>query len=169
MPLYVIIELKIEIIITFLVYVQNKKNALYKYASKYTSKEAWDNYKKARNQVNINILKSKISFFNQQVSKNKSNSRGMWTALRTVLPSKKNVSTSSNIKELGPDDFNSFFTAVGLILTQKFDTASLPVINIDRPSCSFSFSNITHDSIHNLLVKLPEKREWTYSLLTSTF
>ena len=107
-----------------------KRNALYKYPSKYTSKEAWDNYKKARNQVNINIRKSKISFFNQQVSKNKSNSRGMWTALRTLLPSKKNVSTSSNIKDLGPDDFNSFFTAVGLNLTQKFDTASLPVINI---------------------------------------
>ena len=117
-----------------------------------------DNYKKARNQVSITIRKSKISFFNQQVSKNKSNSRGMWTALRTVLPSKKNASTSSNIKDLCPDDFNSFFTAVGLNLTQKFDTASLPVINIDRPSCSFSFSNITHDSIHNLLVKLPEKK-----------
>ena len=82
----------------------------------------------------------------------------MWTGLRTVLPSKKNASTSSNIKDLGPDDFNSFFTAVGLNLTQKFDTASLPVINIDRPSCRFSFSNITHDSIHNLLVKLPDKK-----------
>ena len=135
-----------------------KRNALHKYASKYTSKEAWDNYKKARNQVNITIRKSEISFFNQQVSKNKSNSRGMWTALRTVLPSKKNASTSSNIKDLGSDDFNSFFTAVGLNLTQKFDTASLPVINIDRPSCRFSFSNIIHDSIHNLLVKLPDKK-----------
>ena len=48
----------------------------------------------------------------------------MWTALRTVLPSKKNASTSSNLKDLGPDDFNSFFTAVGLNLIQKFDTAS---------------------------------------------
>ena len=114
----------------------------------------WDQYIKIRNNVTKVIRKSKAFYFRQQITSNATNRKGMWDSLRLVLPSSNK---SSNITEISPDTFNSFFTSVGVNLTSSMDSNQMPYIKLKPPSSTFSFFEIDQSFIFNKISQLKNK------------
>jgi hypothetical protein len=133
----------------------HRRDAQHKRAIKTKLPSDWDNYKKSRNEVTHNIRNRKKSYFSNEFSKNTGNRKNIWKSLKLVLPSKKNDSPCPD--DISPDDFNHYFTSVGMNLTKNFNSDILPNIDIDKPSCTFSLSHISSHSVYLSLVNLPDK------------
>ena len=83
----------------------------------------------------------------------------MWKTLKSVLPSKKDYSSSS---ETDPEVFNNYFSTIGERLTSNFGQLELPnfEVNSELPGLSFVVTN-SNDILKELL-KLPLKPEMDF-------
>ena len=111
-------------------------------------------YRKLRNQVNTELRKQKQAYYQTCVKSNENNHKGMWQALRHVLPSK---GQSSN-NDLSCEEFNTFFSTIGTNLTKEIDpNMSLPEVEVALPHNQFEFKPITVDSVEKALISIPNK------------
>ena len=131
-----------------------KRQMLHKLATKCRTLDTWDEYRRMRNKVNNAIHKAKKTYFNELVQANTNNCKGMWQALRYVMPTRTHTSECTDITS---DTFNNFFTKVGVNLTKHFDSSSVPVVCVTPPESTFSFSYISTDFIYKLISNLPNK------------
>ena len=92
-------------------------------------------YRLARNKVNLAIRKAKKDYYHNITT----NTRHMWSLLKTILPSKINTSTIPT--NLTADMFNKYFSTIGQELTKHFTTADTASSIKDKTSsCSKSFN-----------------------------
>ena len=78
----------------------------------------------------------------------------MWKTLKSVLPSKKNYSSSS---EIDPEVFNNYFSTIGERLTSNFGQLELPNFEVNSELPGLSFVVINSNDILKELLKLPLK------------
>ena len=93
-------------------------------------------YRLGRNKVNLAIRKAKKDYYHKIIA---TNTRNMWSLLKTILPSK--INTSRIPTYLTADMFNKYFSTIGQELTKHFITAdNASSINDKTSSCSKSFN-----------------------------
>ena len=75
-------------------------------------------YRLARNKVNLAIRKAMKDYYHNIIT---TNTRHMWSLLKTILPSK--INTSRIPTNLTADMFNKYFSTIGQELNKHFITA----------------------------------------------
>ena len=116
-------------------------------------------YRKLRNQVTTELRKQKQTYYQNCVKLNENNHKGMWQALRHVLPSKSH--NSSN--DISCEEFNTFFSTIGTKLTKDIDqNMSLPEVDVTLPNNLFDFKPITVDFVEKALKHYRIKENPTY-------
>ena len=58
-----------------------KRNFLRKQEVKQNSHQAWNDYKKARNEVNASIREARATFFNDSINKHSGNLKEIWNVI----------------------------------------------------------------------------------------
>ena len=93
-------------------------------------------YRLARNKVNLATRKAKKEYYHNIIT---TNTRHMWSLLKTILPSK--INTSRIPTNLTADMFNKYFSTIGQELTKHFITAdNASSMKHKTSSCSKSFN-----------------------------
>ena len=62
-----------------------KTDFLQKQAVKQNSYQAWNDYKKVRNEVNVSIREARANFFNDSIKKHSGNLRETWKVIISSL------------------------------------------------------------------------------------
>ena len=100
------------------------------------SKSPMNAYRLARNKVNLAIRKAKKDYYHNIIT---TNTRHMWSLLKTILPSK--INTSRIPTNLTANMFNNYFSTIGQELTKHFNTADTASSIKDKTSsCSKNFN-----------------------------
>ena len=86
---------------------------------------------------------------------NTSNTKGMWNVLKHILPSRND---NSNIDEaIDSNNFNEFFSEIGIKPTNVFGKLKLPASDINTSNNKLDFHEINVNYILKELLKLPLK------------
>ena len=131
-----------------------KRDNAHKQTVEQNNPALWHKYRKLRNEVTSNIRKAKSTFYSDQINTASNNSTLMWKTLKSVLPSKKNYSSSS---EIDPEVFNNYFSTIGERLTSNFGQLELPNFELNSELPGLSFVVINSNDILKELLKLPLK------------
>ena len=114
--------------------------------------EYWLSYRLLRNKINIAIKNIKKKYYHNLIINNNNDLRGMWRALRHVLPSRKEYDS------LSCEVLNDYFSTVGSKLTCQFHNFPLPEVNNITYSSPFVFKDIEPHYGYKKLTSLPNKR-----------
>ena len=82
-----------------------KRNHLHKVAILTKSTEDLEKYKKLRNEITLNIRKSKHAYYENEINTASNDPTKLWNILKQILPSKKSCTKSCSIS---PQEFNDF-------------------------------------------------------------
>ena len=123
----------------------------------------WAVFKEKRNQVNNMKCRLKQEFYNESLSRDKTNPKKLWKSLKNLVPDDKTSTTTvkrvvhDGTEETHPKKianvFNKFFVTVGSSLASKFtsDTTSInPPVNISE----FAFAPISQTNVEKLVMEL---------------
>ena len=112
----------------------------------------WNDYRRIRNLVTANIVRSKKEYFENVTPKIKTDSKQTWKELRRVMGNKKN---NNHVPcQLNNDKLNLFFSTIGSKI--KKDLPDPGQLKWNNPECiySFEFVQIDHTCVLNHLRKL---------------
>ncbi|XP_072044539.1 uncharacterized protein [Amphiura filiformis] len=133
-------------------------------AEKSARPEDWAEAKRLRNKLNYLADKLKAQDMNSRISNSKSDPRGLWKNLKTLLPGKKQSTISSLETESGTvtdgtdiaNTINNFFATVGQKLASKFEGIDDTIVNTSGSNCNsgFHFCHITTCLVLKQLKKL---------------
>ena len=118
--------------------------------------EYWLSYRLLRNKINIAIKNIKKEYYHNLIINNNNDLRGMWRALRHVLPSRKQYECVPD--SLNCEVLNDYFSTVGSKLTSQFHNNPLPELNNITYSSPFVFKDIEPHYVYKKLTSLPNKR-----------
>ena len=117
-------------------------------AHKTNDPEDWKMAKSLRNKVNNLNRHLKKKYCTDAIKENVNNSTKLWKTIKKLIPrnnaSVRSVQTDDGFTTCNKDianEFNSFFTSIGITLAQKFDNVN----NSDDDSCK----NVTNDECNN--------------------
>ena len=131
----------------------HQRNKLHSLALKLNSRLLFEEYRKMRNLVTLEIRHSKQNFTNHSILTSQGDTAKMWSALKHVMG--KSASNKSNSNVLTANQINTFFATVGSKLAEKFTSG----ISTHIPSSSnfptsihtFKFSTINTEEVFKLL------------------
>ena len=136
-------------------------------AEKSNSTADWKKARLLRNKLNHLRNKLKSSDLQEKLNENKSNSRGLWKTLKSVLPGKtiseipavKTEHGMVNDKQEVCNEINSFFSSIGEKLAEKFnhiddECTELPTFEGEN----FTFESITEEEVFKCLESLDVKK-----------
>ena len=104
-------------------------------------------YQIARNNVTKAINRAKQDYYYQQITSIKKSGK-LWEKLRTLLPSKKDVSKIPT--KLSANDFNTYFSTIGLNITDANNILQ------DIKTCPYSHISQTNKILENFIfVQIP--------------
>ena len=112
----------------------------------------WEEYAKLRNEINSEVESSKANYFADITSKFKNDGKKLWKHLNRAFFVKKGHRSCQNMTA---NDINKFFTSIGKKITSKFTSDEVPQMKGIPSIYSFKFSEITMESVHKNLLKLP--------------
>ena len=127
------------------------RDYLHSKAVKYSDELLWSEYRKIRNLITSQISKSKKQYFASRVLQSSGNMGQMWNTLKEAL--NKNTRDNSST-DLSPDDFNDYFSTIGTKIAETFNDAPVDTDLNNSFADTFTFSEITQRSIHQLLLQL---------------
>ena len=131
----------------------------------------WSKWRRCKNKVTAACRKAKADFIKTAIKENKSDSRAIWRALRTLMPKCKsqgiqaleiNGKTVTSPIEIA-NSFNSFFINIGEKLANLIPRSNRTAIDylesfISRLSSNFSFTPIKIEETEKLLCNLPTNK-----------
>ena len=112
-----------------------ERDRLARYAKRQKTKEAWENFAKARNQYNSDIKKAKNDYTIDLLERNAQNQTKFWLAIKDLLPVKSRVSPrevvdpETNELRDGVDAanvINDFFASIGSKLSSELPDIQSP-------------------------------------------
>ena len=114
----------------------NVRDQLLRKAQKSKRGSDWTNYRKKRNFVKNEVIRSKKSFFQSKLQENKNNPESFWKIVKNVFPNKTKLTLSSrtfkmgiqisNCKKLIAEEFCRYFSTVARTLKEK----AFPLMNL---------------------------------------
>ena len=78
-----------------------KRDFLKNQAVKQNSHQAWNDYKKARNEVNASIREAKVTFFNDSIKKHSGNLKETWNVINSSLGRKPKMTVINELIDEG--------------------------------------------------------------------
>ncbi len=114
----------------------------------------FDQYKVLRNNISTSLDKAKKQHYEDEITKNKNDSRKMWKTLKTIIPSK---SSKSNKCDLTAQQLNEHFLNVGKNLSEKFGNDYDFTWKLPSSIHQFKLYEFEHDFVLKSLQKLPDK------------
>ena len=129
----------------------------------------WQNYKIARNKVNIELRKTKRDYFSNKIAGQKCNPREAWKTINSLM-GRKNKSAIVNELSIGDNKlsnsrdiakgFNEFFSNIGPDLASKIDTSNYNFLDyMQNAKSEFTqFELITVDKLYHLLSGLSSNK-----------
>ena len=115
----------------------------------------WNEYRKLRNQVTMQIRTEKNKYYLQQSNQCANNPKSVWKFLNKVI-NNKNMIPPPN--DLLPDELNEYFSTVGVDTANKYfersDDQSYPWKGPNFTTSSFTFSEVDIDTVLKLLISL---------------
>ena len=101
-----------------------KRDFLKNQAVKQNSHQAWNDYKKARNEVNASIREARATFFNDSIKKHSGNLKETWNVINSYQGRKPKMTVKN---ELLYEQMSNHFCSLSSKLTSGFpDTDSQP-------------------------------------------
>ena len=80
-----------------------KRDFLKNQAVKQNSHQAWNDYKKARNEVNASIREARVTFFNDSIKKHSGNLKETWNVINSSLVRKPKMTVINELVYEGKD------------------------------------------------------------------
>ena len=80
-----------------------KRDFLKNQAAKQNSHQAWNDYKKARNEVNASIREARATFFNDNIKKHGGNLKETWNVINSSLGRKPKMTVINELIDEGKD------------------------------------------------------------------
>ena len=81
---------------------ENEKTRLLKnQAVKQNSHQAWNDYKKARNEVNASIREARVTYFNDSIKKHSGNLKETWNVINSSLGDKPKMTVINELIDEG--------------------------------------------------------------------
>lgn len=137
-----------------------KRDALLKKARLSSLPDDWDTYRSVRNKASNPIKSTKYKFYNNCFDENKSNPKGVWKIIKSLMGTDKKTETRSTSK-LSANDFNVHFTSVAdslrnLLPSVPFNISKLEHFVLSRkdPETVFSIPRIQILDIQLIVFKL---------------
>ena len=141
-----------------------KRDFLKKQAVKQNSHQMWNDYKKARNDVNASVREARTNFFNESIKKHSGNLKETWKVINSSLGRNCKVTVINELVYEGKDftekqdiaeQKNNHFCSLGSKLASGIpDTAFQPEDFLNRTDSNFYFRPVREGYIHNLITKL---------------
>ena len=78
-----------------------KRDFLKNQAVKQNSHQAWNDYKKARNEVNASIREARVTFFNDSIKKHSGNLKETWNVINSSLGRKPKMTVINELIDEG--------------------------------------------------------------------
>ncbi|XP_075752074.1 vacuolar protein sorting-associated protein light isoform X4 [Rhipicephalus microplus] len=126
------------------------------------------NFKLYRNKSVAMIRKSKKCYYTNLVKKNDGNTKKIWQIVKDVtgMGSKERITPDNPTREVA-DNFNDYFTNIGLSLARKFPTH---MQNLNAPCTvtnNFDLCDVTEDDIRQVINKLPGNKAAGHDAISS--
>ena len=141
-----------------------KRDFLKKQAVMQNSHQMWNDYKKARNDVNASIREARTNFFNWSIKKRSGNLKETWKVINSSLGRNSKVTVINELVYEGKDftekqdiaeQMNNHFCSLGSKLASGIpDTAFQPEDFLNRTDSNFYFPPVSEGYIHILITKL---------------
>ena len=142
-----------------------ERDVLKKRAITGQSPNKWENYQKARNEVNRAIRKAKRNFFTSHLKESDGDVKGTWEIINGLLGKKSKNAMINNLKVNGEtltdassiaDALNEYFVNVGPKLADQISESEVnPVDFLDQAEPSvFRFRRINVDEVSKLIAGL---------------
>ena len=141
-----------------------KRDFLKNQAVKQNSHQAWNDYKKARNEVNASIREARATFFNDSIKKHSGNLKETWNVINSSLGRKPKMTVINELVYEGKDfvqkqdiaeQMNNHFCSLGSKLASGIpDTPSQPEDFLIRTDLNFYFRPVNVGYILNLISNL---------------
>ena len=141
-----------------------KRDFLKNQAVKQNSHQAWNDYKKARNEVNASIREARVTYFNDGIKMHSGNLKETWNVINSSLGRKPKMTVINKLIDEGKvsvqkediaEQMNNHFSSLGSKLKSCIpDTASQPEDFLGRTHLSFSFRSVNVGYILNLISNL---------------
>ena len=133
-------------------------------AVKQNSHQAWNDYKKARNEVNASIREARVTYFNDSIKKHSGNLKETWNIINSSLGRKPKMTVINELIDEGKvfvqkkdiaEQMNNHFCSLGSKLSSFIpDTASQPEDFLGRTDLNFCFRPVNVEYILNLISNL---------------
>ena len=129
----------------------------------------WSNYKKIRNQVNVDLRNAKKNYYSSKIANQKHNLKKAWKSINELLGKQKKQSKVNEIK-LGenilnnPRDiaegFNNYFSNIGPDLASQIQTSTSNFETYVKIATSefAAFQHTTVDNVHQLLSRISSNK-----------
>ena len=124
----------------------------------------WNDYKKARNDVNTSIREARTNFFTESIKKHSGNLKETWKVINSSLGRNCKVTVINELVYEGNDftekqdiaeQMNNHFGYLGSKLASGIaDTAFQPEDFLNRTDSNFYFRSVREGYIHSLITKL---------------
>jgi hypothetical protein len=112
----------------------------------------WNEYKKVRNDVRIQLRKAKKEYF-KNIDKNCNTSKHFWKKIKQVIPDKNSSVTPQNISS---DDFNEYFANIGnRVVSDHYNNNETYSWTLPESIYQFTFNTITQETVYKFLKQLP--------------
>ena len=141
-----------------------KRDFLKNQAVKQNSHQAWNDYKKARNEVNASIREARVTFFNDSIMKHSGNLKETWNVINSSLGRKPKMTVINELidedkvfvqKEDIAEQMNNHFCSLGSKMASCIpDTVSQPEHFLGRTDLNFCFRPVNAGYILNLISNL---------------
>ena len=141
-----------------------KRDFLKNQAVKQNSYQAWNDYKKARNEVNASIREARVTYFNDSIKKHRGNLKETWNIINSSLGRKPKMTVINELIDAGKvfvqkkdiaEQMNNHFCSLGSKLASFIpDTASQPEDFLGRTDLNFCFRPVNVEYILNLISNL---------------
>ena len=141
-----------------------KRDFLKNQAVKQNSHQAWNDYKKARNEVNASIREARVTFFNDSIKKHSGNLKETWNVINSSLGRKPKMTVINELIDEGKvfvqkediaEQINNHFCSLGSKLASCIpDTVSQPEDFLARTDLNFCFRPVNVGYILNLISNL---------------
>ena len=141
-----------------------KRDFLKNQAVKQNSHQAWNDYKKARNEVNASIREARVTYFIDSIKKHSGNLKETWNVINSSLGRKPKMTVINELIDEGKvfvqkediaEQMNNHFCSLGSKLSSCIpDTASQPEDFLGRTDLNFCFRPVNVEYILNLISNL---------------
>jgi exonuclease III len=116
--------------------------------------EFWLAYKKQRNLVTKTIKEAKLEFYNNATKSCYNNPKKLWSYIRKAVPKQ----TNNIINDINAEQFNEYFSTIGLKVASVSDTHSKTFdCRLQESIYQFNFMKVSNESVYKILQKLPSE------------